>query len=102
MEHVRTRMSKSKDILHREVTTCTDRFVLRIPLRLSGRKVTELTLLMVSVDVETRAGRRARGLGAMPMGNAYDWPSVCATPDRTLATTSDFRRCLVDEANRSC
>lgn len=78
-------MPKSTDITLRSVTTSTQRFAYRTPIKFGGRVVIDVVLLDVAVDVETRDGRRATGFGSMPMGNAWAWPSPQVTSEQTLA-----------------
>ncbi len=53
-------------------------------MKFGGRVVTEALLLNVSVDVETHDGRTARGLGSMPLGNVWAWPSNTMAGNTTL------------------
>ena len=68
-------MSKPTDISLREVTSGTEHIDFRVPIKFGGRVVTDVVLLNVTVEVETRDGRRGRGFGSMPMGNVWAWPS---------------------------
>ncbi len=78
-------MTKLTDITLRSVTTSTQRFAYRTPIKFGGRVVVDVLLLDVAVDVETRDGRRATGFGSMPMGNAWGWPSQQVSSDGALA-----------------
>lgn len=77
-------MPQPTDICLKNVETSTQRIEYRVPMKFGGRVVTDVTLLDVSVDVETRDGRRARGHGSMPMGNAWAWPTQVTPNDQTL------------------
>ena len=55
----------------------------RTPIKFGGRVVVDVTVLDVTVEVETRDGRRADGIGSMPMGNAWAWPSQVVPTDNT-------------------
>ena len=79
-------MSKPTDLRILEVTTDLEQIDYRTPIKFGGRVVKDVTLLNVQVEVETRDGRRGRGLGSMPMGNAWGWPSTQVDGDQTLAT----------------
>ena len=57
----------------------------RVPIKFGGRVVADVTLLDVTVDVETRDGRRGHGSGSMPMGNVWAWPSAACPSQRTVA-----------------
>jgi L-alanine-DL-glutamate epimerase-like enolase superfamily enzyme len=78
-------MSKATDLTLRSVTTSTQRFAYRTPIKFGGRVVTDVVLLDVAVEAETRDGRRATGFGSMPLGNAWAWPSQQLSSDETLA-----------------
>jgi L-alanine-DL-glutamate epimerase-like enolase superfamily enzyme len=69
----------------RSVTTSTQRFAYRTPIKFGGRVVVDVVLLDVAVDAETRDGRRATGFGSMPLGNAWSWPSQQVSSDDALA-----------------
>lgn len=86
-------MTKSSDISLKHVSTSTERIGYRTPIKFGGRVVVDVTLFHLHVDVETRAGKRGRGLGSMPMGNAWAWPSRAVPADTTLA-------CMVAVAER--
>ena len=76
-------MPKPTDISRCEVAADTELIGFRTPIKFGGRVMTDLVLLNVTVEVETRDGRRGRGLGSMPMGNVWAWPSrqVSRRPD---------------------
>ncbi len=78
-------MAKPTDIRLIHVETSAERYAYRTPMKFGGRVVTDVVLLNVAVDVETRDGRRGRGLGSMPMGNVWAWPSAVLGGDATLA-----------------
>ncbi len=77
-------MSKSTDIRITEVTTSQQQIDYRTPIKFGGRVVRDVVLLNVHVEVETRDGRRSAGLGSMPMGNVWAWPTVQVSGDDTL------------------
>ena len=81
-------MPKSTDIRLLQVTSQTERFEYRSPIKFGGRVVSDVVLLHVTADVETRDGRRGRGFGSMPMGKIWGWPSKTTTADATWATKS--------------
>jgi L-alanine-DL-glutamate epimerase-like enolase superfamily enzyme len=78
-------MTKLTDITLRSVTTATQRFAYRTPIKFGGRVVVDVVLLDVAVEVETRDGRRGTGFGSMPLGNAWAWPSPQVSSEQTLA-----------------
>ena len=77
-------MSKPTDIRLQDVSWSTTDIDYRVPIKFGGRVVVDVTLLDVTVDVETRDGRRGSGTGSMPMGNAWAWPSSEVSGDHTL------------------
>ncbi len=68
-------MPKATDIRLVQVSSETEQFDYRAPIKFGGRVVTDVVLLNVTVEVETRDGRRGQGFGSMPMGNVWAWPS---------------------------
>lgn len=83
-------MSKPTDIRLTEVRATTEKYTYRTPMKFGGRVVVDAVLLNVTVDVETRDGRRASGFGSMPMSNAWAWPSNKMPGDQTLAAMLAF------------
>lgn len=69
-------------------------------MKFGGRVVTDALLLNVSVEVETRDGRRARGLGSMPLGNAWAWPSSTLAGSATLDAILSLGQRLVRAAGQ--
>lgn len=77
-------MPKTTDIRLVEVTSNTQRFQYRAPMKFAGRVVTDAVLLDVRATVETRDGRRGTGLGSMPMSNVWAWPAGTTSGDDAL------------------
>jgi L-alanine-DL-glutamate epimerase-like enolase superfamily enzyme len=92
-------MPKPTDIRLCEVTADTDYIKYRAPIKFGGRVVTDVVLLNVHAEVETRDGRRGRGLGSMPMGNVWGWPSQIVSTENSLATMTALGQRLSREAN---
>lgn len=78
-------MPKSTDIRVKQVSTSSERIGYRTPIKFGGRVVSDVVLFNVTVDVETRDGRRGQGCGSMPLGNAWAWPSPTLSGEATLA-----------------
>ena len=76
---------KSTDIRLCEVSSSTQYFKYRAPAKFGGREVTDVVLLDVAVEVETRDGRRGHGNGSMTMGNIWAWSTRNIAPEQTLA-----------------
>ncbi len=74
-----------------------ERIAYRAPIKFGGRVVTDVVLFDVAVEVETTAGRRAQGLGSMPMGNAWAWPSQRVSAEQTLSAMLRFAERCVDD-----
>ena len=91
-------MTKVTDIFLKGVETSTQRIDYRVPIKFGGRVVVDVVLLDVTVDVETRDGRRARGHGSMPMGNVWAWPAQIASGDQTLAAMIRLGERLASDA----
>ncbi|NBT12267.1 MAG: hypothetical protein EBS56_01510 [Planctomycetia bacterium] len=57
----------------------------RTPYKFGGVPVDRATVLDVTVDAETSAGRHTVGFGSMPLGNAWAFPSDVLSGAETLA-----------------
>ncbi|MBM3999476.1 MAG: hypothetical protein FJ297_08065 [Planctomycetes bacterium] len=75
---------RDSDIRVRSISTRTERIGYRTPIKFGGRVVTDAVIVEACAEVETRDGRRGSGLGSMPMGNAWAWPSARCTGEQTL------------------
>ena len=62
--------------------------------------MTGFTLLNVTVEVETRDGRRGSGFGSMPMANVWAWPSHRVSGDEAERAMIDLGEHLATEANQ--
>jgi L-alanine-DL-glutamate epimerase-like enolase superfamily enzyme len=78
-------MTKPTDIRVLDAQFQTETISYRTPIKFGGRVVTEATIANVTLGVETRDGRRGRGFGSMPLGNAWAWPSKLLSGEQTLA-----------------
>jgi len=90
-------MGKPTDIRLLQVVAETEQFLYRAPIKFGGRVVTDVVLLHVTAEVETRSGRRGKGFGSMPMGNIWAWPSSLP-PEKTLDAMVDLGRRTVAAA----
>jgi L-alanine-DL-glutamate epimerase-like enolase superfamily enzyme len=91
-------MSKPTDIRVVEASSQTQYIRYRAPIKFGGRVVTDVILLDVTLDVETRDGRRGRGRGSMPMGNVWAWPSATLSTDETLGAMVALGRRVAEAA----
>jgi L-alanine-DL-glutamate epimerase-like enolase superfamily enzyme len=83
-------MDKPTDIRIQEVATDSERIAYRAPIKFGGRVVTDAVLVNVTIVVESRDGRRGSGLGSMPMGNVWAWPSNTVSPPQSLEAMLAF------------
>ena len=59
-------------------------FRYRTPYKFGGKEVDRVTMLNVQCTLTGRDGRTAQGIGSMPMGNVWSFPSATMPYDRTL------------------
>jgi L-alanine-DL-glutamate epimerase-like enolase superfamily enzyme len=76
---------RSTDITIRNVGFSFEDFGYRTPIKFGGVALDKVTILNVTMEVESNAGKRATGFGSMPLGNAWAWPTKELTYDQTLA-----------------
>jgi len=94
-------VSKATDVRVLQVTARTESFAYRSPMKFGGRVVTDVVLLHVTAEVETRDGRhRAIGYGSMPMGNIWGWPSTVVPAEATLEAMIETGRRIASNADR--
>jgi L-alanine-DL-glutamate epimerase-like enolase superfamily enzyme len=91
-------MPKPTDIRLVDVTHSTERLAYRTPIKFGGRVVTDAVVFDVQATVQSRDGRRATGLGSMPMGNAWAWPSTQTSGDDTLRAMNRMAELCIDAA----
>lgn len=68
----------------RDVRTDFREYRYRTPYKFGGVPVDRATITEVAIDVETRDGHRATGVGAMPLGNVWAFPARDLPYDSTL------------------
>ena len=73
------------DIRVRDVCFSFEDFKYRTPIKFGGVAVSEVTILNVEIDVETRGGKTASGFGSMPLGNVWAYPSRNMAITETLS-----------------
>ena len=91
-------MSKPTDVYLKHISCSTEQIDYRTPIKFGGRVVKDAVLFNVTVEVETRDGRHASGLGSMPVGNVWAWPTDAVSGDATLAAMTEFAKRTVDLA----
>ena len=85
-------MSKATDIQILEVHCAFEPINYRTPLKFGGRTVEKTELVNIEVKVESRSGRHATGLGSMPLGNVWAWPSESVTPEQSASAMKQFAK----------
>ena len=91
-------MAKPTDIRILNVAAETERFDFRAPIKFGGRVVIDAVVLHVTIDVETRDGRRGQGFGSMPVSNIWGWPTRDLPAEATLAAMTALGLRLAREA----
>ena len=86
-------MTKPTDIFIRQITTEPEPIEFRTPIKFGGRVMDGFVLLNVTVEAETRDGRRGRGFGSMPMAGVWAWPS-------NLVSTADACKAMLELGSR--
>jgi L-alanine-DL-glutamate epimerase-like enolase superfamily enzyme len=76
---------RSTDITVRDVSIAFEDFIYRTPIKFGGVAVDKVTILNVGLVVESALGKKGKGFGSMPLGNAWAWPTKELTYDQTLA-----------------
>ncbi len=82
---------------------CED-FLYRSPIKFGGVALDRVSILNVEIDVELANGEVARGLGSMPLGNVWAYPSKAMGYADTLAAMKAvvervakvYRECPID------
>jgi len=92
-------MPKSTDIRLKKVSSGTEYFAYRTPIKFGGQVMNDVALLNVNVEVETRDGRRGSGFGSMVVGNVWGWPSKKISQSETQKVMIDFGQELAEKAN---
>jgi L-alanine-DL-glutamate epimerase-like enolase superfamily enzyme len=91
---------KPTDVRVRNVSIQTETISYRTPIKFGGRVVTAATIVNVTLDVETREGRRGSGFGSMPLGNAWAWPSKVLSGEQTLTAMESLSRRIAESSVR--
>lgn len=92
-------MPKNTDVTILSAECTVESLPYRSPLKFGGRVMTGTKLINVEVEVETRNGRKAVGLGSMPVGSVWAWPSEKMTAEQTEAAMLQFAQEVVDLAS---
>ena len=76
---------RSTDISIRDVALAFEDHAYRTPIKFGGVALDKVTILNVSMVVESGVGKKGKGFGSMPLGNAWAWPTRELNYDQTLA-----------------
>ncbi|MGH7202468.1 MAG: hypothetical protein ACREJB_17820, partial [Planctomycetaceae bacterium] len=92
-------MSYSTDVRIVEAVCQFEPLPFRAPLKFGGRVLDRSWLINVAVTVEGRDGHMANGMGSMPVGNVWAWPSERVTAEQSEAAMKRFAEEIVALAN---
>jgi L-alanine-DL-glutamate epimerase-like enolase superfamily enzyme len=87
--------NKSSDIRVLEAVLTFEPCPFRTPLKFGGRVMSTSRLMNVSVTVETRGKKHAVGMGSMPVGNIWAWPTDRIEPDQTERAMMEYAEAVV-------
>ncbi len=87
--------NKSSDIRVLEAVLTFEPCPFRTPLKFGGRVMSTSRLMNVSVTVETRGKKHAVGVGSMPVGNIWAWPTDRIEPDQTERAMMEYAEAVV-------
>ena len=88
-------MSFSTDIRVVDVRIDYEHYPFRSPLKFGGAIVDNMAVLNAHIRVETRSGQVADGVGAMPLGNVWSFPSAQLGFDDTMEAMKDLAERIV-------
>ncbi|REJ72425.1 MAG: hypothetical protein DWQ34_16405 [Planctomycetota bacterium] len=81
---------KKSDIRIVDVVFESEECPFRSPLKFGGRVMSTSRLMNARVTVETRGGQHATGMGSMPVGNIWAWPTDAVDPADTERAMLEF------------
>lgn len=84
------------DIRVKQVDYSYEDFAYRTPIKFGGVALDKVTLLNVTMTVETVSGKVATGFGSMPLGNVWAWPSKVLNYGATLNAMKQATRMLCE------
>lgn len=90
-------MVKPSDVRVLDVEVDFERLPFRAPLKFGGRVMAHHELVHVRARVRTRSGHEAVGLGSMPIGNIWAWPSARVEPDAAAGAMKALSRAIAEE-----
>jgi L-alanine-DL-glutamate epimerase-like enolase superfamily enzyme len=91
---------KSTDIRIDDVTFSFEDYRYRTPIKFGGVASDRVTVLNAECTVHTRAGKRSRGFGSMPLGNVWSFPAKTLGYDQTLAAMKALTARIADLTRR--
>ena len=93
-------MRKETDVRINEAACSFEPVEFRAPLKFGGRIIDKTFLMNVTVEVETRGGRYTAGMGSMPVGNVWAWPSDTVSADDSEKAMMAFAEKVVELGNQ--
>jgi L-alanine-DL-glutamate epimerase-like enolase superfamily enzyme len=81
------------------VSSETEKFAYRTPMKFGGRVVEDVTLVNIRCRASIGGGEPVEGIGSMTMGTAWAWPSKKLSAEQVLATVVRLSRDLVAEVS---
>jgi hypothetical protein len=88
-------MPRATDIRITDAEIGFEEYPYRTPLKFGGVVTTHCKLMNVTVEVENGGGRRAKGFGSMPLGNAWSFPSQAVSFDASMAAMVELGERIV-------
>jgi len=89
-------MQKATDVQIVDAACKFEPVEFRAPLKFGGRVIDKTFLMNVTVEVETRDGHHTSGMGSMPVGNVWAWPSQTLSDEQTEAAMKAFAEKVVE------
>lgn len=91
-------MTKATDIAIEDVAVEFEPLPFRTPLKFGGRIMKDAILAHVTARGRTKSGKTGVGLGSMPLGNIWAWPSQQVEPPTAVDAMTRLVQRIVDEA----
>jgi L-alanine-DL-glutamate epimerase-like enolase superfamily enzyme len=92
---------KASDITIKDIGYAFENHHFRTPIKFGGVALDRATLVNVTVVVETRTGKVAKGFGSMPLGNVWSFPSRRLSYEQTLAAMTALTE-RIAQLNAAC
>lgn len=97
-------MTRDSDIRVLELNFDYKTYRLRTPLKFGSVVVNSSTSIIVKATVENRLGKKAEGLGSMPLAHEWAFPSSKVSPEKKLEAmklvAESYGKLLISESNK--